>query len=152
MLESVLPGRIRARLPQNLPAETLDVIRAALDKAAAGSRMEYNPRSGGLLVIWQPGPKRDVAVLKVVEAHMAPEAASATGPLSAGIARVSEPANGVNIPWPTMKTVKQGMAVSLGAALVALAFKSERAHIWAGGAFAALLSRHLYVYRKRVFK
>jgi len=152
MLQSVLPGRIRARLPQGLPAETLDVIRASLDKAAAGSHMEYNPRSGGLLVTWQPGPKRDVAVLKVVEAHMTPETASAPGPLSAGIARVSELADGVKIPWPTMKTVKQGMAVSLGAALVALAFKSERAHIWAGGAFAALLSRHLYVYRKRVFK
>jgi len=152
MLESVLPGRIRARLPQGLPAETLNDIRASLDKAAAGSCMEYNPRSGGLLVSWQPGPKRDVAVLKVVEAHMTPEAASAPGSISAGIARVSELANGMNIPWPAMKTVKQGMAVSLGAALVALAFKSERAHMWAGGAFAALLSRHLYVYRKRVFK
>lgn len=152
MLESVLPGRIRARLPLGLPSETQDAIRAALDKAAAGSCMEYNPRSGGLLVTWQPGPKRDVAVLKVVEAHMSPEAASAAGPICSGMARVSELAKGVNIPWPTMKTVKQGMAISLGAALVALAFKSERAHIWAGGAFTALLSRHLYVYRKRVFK
>lgn len=152
MLESVLPGRIRARLPQGLPDETLGTIRASLDKAAAGSCMEYNPRSGGMLVTWQPGPKRDVAVLKVVEAHMTPEAASAPGPICAGIARVSELANGVIIPWPAMKTVKQGMALSLGAALVALAFKSERAHIWAGGAFAALLSRHLYVYRNRVFK
>lgn len=152
MLESVLPGRIRARLPQDLPAETQAAIRAALDKAAAGSCMEYNPRSGSLLVSWQPGPKRDMAVLKVVEANMSPEAAKPAGPICSGMARVSELANGVNIPWPSMRTVKRGMAASLGVALVALALKSERAHIWAGGAFSALLARHLYVYRKRVFK
>ncbi|WP_027191097.1 hypothetical protein [Fundidesulfovibrio putealis] len=152
MLESVLPGRIRARLPQGLPAETQAAIRAALDKAAAGSCMEYNPRSGSLLVSWQPGPKRDVAVLKVVEANMSPEAAKPAGSICSGMARMSELANGVNIPWPAMKTVKKGMLLSLGAALTALVFKSERTHYLAGGVFVALLLRHTHVYRKRMFK
>lgn len=152
MLESVLPGRIRARLPLGLPLETQATIRASLDKAAAGSCMEYNPRSGSLLVSWQPGPKRDVAVLKVVEAHMSPQVASAAGPIGSGMARVSELAKGVNIPWPAMKTVKKGMLLSLGTALTALVFKSERTHYLAGGVFVALLLRHTHVYRKRMYK
>ena len=152
MFDSVLPGRIRARLPQGVDARTQDGIRTALGKAASGACMTYNPRSGGLLVTWPPGPKRDAAVLRVIEAHVKKDVSETAGPAWAGLARVSEMAQGVKIPWPAMRTVKQGMAVSLGAALVALAFKSERTHIWAGGAFAALLSRHLYVYRKRLFK
>ena len=134
-MRSVLPGRIRARLSANMPQEEVGSLQASLEKAAAGSRMEYNPRSGGLLVTWTPGPKRDAAVAKVVQAHVKPAAACPT-----------------KLGWPAMKTVKQGMALSLGVAFTALAFRSERAHIWAGGAFAALLSRHLYVYRKRLFK
>jgi hypothetical protein len=133
MLRSVLPGRIRARLPIELPEDKLAALRAALEKA--GASMVHNPRSGGLLVTWNPGPKRDQAVRKALDAQVKPGAAC---PTKAG--------------WPTMKTVKQGMAVSLGVALAALAVRSERAHMWAGGAFAALLSRHLYVYRKRLFK
>ena len=135
MLQSVLPGRIRARLPLNVPQDEVDSLGAALEKAASGSTVQYNPRSGSLLVTWTPGPKRDAAVLKALSARVKTAAAC---PTKTG--------------WPPMKTVKQGMALSLGVALTALAFKSERVHIWAGGAFAALLSRHLYMYRKRLFK
>ncbi|MFP5223610.1 MAG: hypothetical protein ACLGSA_15065 [Acidobacteriota bacterium] len=158
MLESVLPGRIRVRLPQHLAHKTQDTIRTALDKAAAGSCMEYNPRSGSLLVTWQSSPKRDAAVRKVLETHMASEmhatqeAHPAASPLGTGLARVSELAKGVNIPWPAMKTVKKGMLISLGTALTALAFKSERIHYLAGGTFVALLLRHVHVYRRRMFK
>lgn len=135
MLRSVLPGRIRAYLCASIPQEQIDSLRASLEKAAPGAHMQYNPRSGGLLVTWKPGSKRDAAVLMVIEAQ-----------------RVSVPSCSVKLTWTTMKTVKQGMALSLGVALTALAFRSERVHMWAGGAFAALLSRHLYVYRKRILK
>jgi hypothetical protein len=118
-----------------MPQEKIDSLQASLEKAAPGSRIQYNPRSGGLLVTWKPGAKRDAAVLKVVE-----------------VQSKSVPSNSAKLTWPTMKTVKQGMALGLGVALTALVFRSERVHMWAGGAFAALLSRHLYVYRKRIFK
>ncbi|MBI4806854.1 MAG: hypothetical protein HY795_16685 [Desulfovibrio sp.] len=135
MLRSVLPGRIRAHLGAGMPMEEIDSLQASLEKAAPGAQIHYNPRSGGLLVTWKPGVKRDAAVLKAVEAHFK-----------------SAPSCSPKLTWPTMKTVKQGMALSLGVALTSLAFRSERVHMWAGGAFAALLSRHLYVYRKRIFK
>lgn len=144
MIVSELPGRIRARLSGPLGEQALESLRAAVAKAASGAYVEHNPRSMSVLVVWTPGPRRDAGVRQALQAHLKEAAA----PAAAGTACVTLPA----IKWPSMKTVKKGMAVSLGVALGALALRSERAHAWAGGAFTLLLARHLYVYRKRLFK
>lgn len=136
MLTSILPGRIRARLEPGFPESALQALRDALGQTVTGVALEHNPRSNGLLITYPPGPGHDLAVRKALEEHLTPAARCAR----------KVPA------WPSMRTVKQGMAASLGLALASLALRSERAHAWAGGAFAALLARHLYVYRKRLFK
>ncbi len=137
MYASILPGRIRLRLEPGFSPARLDELRAALGKAAAGLVMTHNPRSGGLLLTYPPGPKRDLAVRRVLDAHLE-QGATPRPPLA--------------LKWPGMRVVKQGMAASLGLAVVSLAFRSERAHAVAGGVFLAGLARHLYVYRKRLFK
>ncbi|MFP5238877.1 MAG: hypothetical protein ACLGQW_03510 [Acidobacteriota bacterium] len=137
MLTSILPGRIRARLEPGYPPAALEALRTALSKACARVAVKYNPRSNSLLVTYPAGPERDRAVRAALAAHTVPAAPACAGKTPR---------------WPSMRTVKQGMAVSLGLALASLALRSERAHAWAGGAFAALLARHLYVYRKRLFK
>ncbi|WP_243312565.1 hypothetical protein [Fundidesulfovibrio agrisoli] len=136
MLTSILPGRIRARLEPGFPEHALQALRAALGEAVTGVTLKHNPRSNSLLITYPPGPGHDRAVRKTLEERLAPAAPCAKRSLA----------------WPSMRSVKRGMAASLGLALAALALRNERAHAWAGGAFAALLARHLYVYRKRLFK
>lgn len=136
MIVSVLPGRVRLRLPAGEQKDKTGTLRAELARTAAEVRVGHNPRSGGLLVTWKPGPKRDAAVMRILESHVPAGRQPSQAPLC----------------MPSMKTVKKGMSVSLAAALLALACRSERAHMWAGGMFAVFLSRHLYVYRKRLFK
>jgi len=135
MIASILPGRIRARVAPGTPPAVVEALREAVASAAPGGAVDYAPRSGGLLITWDAAPEPDAAVLVAVRRVAGPEA---KGP---------RPVN-----WPSMRTVKRGMAVSLGVALAALAVRNERTHIWAGGAFSVLLARHLFVYRKRLFK
>lgn len=137
MYASILPGRIRARLEPGFPQARLEELRAALSKAAAGLVLTHNPRSGAILVTYPPGPKRDLAVRRVLDAHLE-QGAPPKAPLC--------------VKWPSMRVVKQGMAAGLGLAMVSLAFRGERVHALAGGVFLAGLARHLYVYRKRLFK
>lgn len=142
MIVSELPGRIRVRLQKGLDDQALEALRASVGKAASGAKVEHNPLSGSLLVTWTPGPKRDAGVRQALQEVVAASAC----PPKTGVPGLPL------LKWPAMKTVKQGMAVSLGVALTALAFRSERVHAYAGGAFSLLLARHLYVYRKRLFK
>ena len=139
MFTSILPGRVRARLPLDMPESKLEDFRAALAGAALEMKARHNPRSAGLLVTWKPGPRRDAAVMRVLRSRVPASAKGASATPSA-------------VTMPSMKTVNKGMAASLGVALMALAFRSGRAHMWAGGVFALFLGRHLYVYRRRLFK
>lgn len=140
LISHALPGRIRLRHPVSLSpaacAELTERVRAVAPSAA----LEYSPHARSTLV-------------RFAEKDLSPRVLAL---FSKGSQAPPAPCRGaVGLPvlhWPHMRQVKRGMAVSLVASLGLLAARRETAHAVTGGVFLGLLARHLWVYRRRLWK
>jgi hypothetical protein len=135
-----IPGRMRLRPATGLPELAKRLL--ALD---ASCRTELHPRSGSLLLFYDPSRLPQAAAEAAVRRLLTPAAASgegvATAPRQRHYTRASLKLN---------RYAKYGMLAGLGASLVYAATGSTRAHIWTGALFVACLGVHMAVHRHRL--
>lgn len=140
MISHAIPGRIRLRHTSPLSQADLDDLALRIREFAPSAVLEHDPRTLGTLVLFEE---------KEVSSRL-------EGMLGAGQERVAQvacaPRDWTFSRWLTMRRVKRGMAVSLAAAMAMLAVRREGGHALAGGVFLSLLGRHVWVYRKRLWK
>lgn len=139
MITHSIPGRIRVRHAAPLTADALDVLISDIRKAAPSARVEHNPETCGTLILFEEK-----------------EASSAIEQLCGGRAAAAPagdcPMRHLKIPWPSMRAVKRGMSVSLLASMGLLALNREGGHALFGSIFLACLTRHVWVYRRRLIQ
>ena len=138
MITHAIPGRIRFRHGSSLPESRLDELIQGIRDLAPSSTIEINPGTGSILIRF-PEKAAGPAILKLLET----QAGAAQPPARQGR---KGPA------WPHMRHIKRGLAVSLAASLGLLAVRRDAGHAVMGGVFLGLLARHVWVYRKRMWK
>ncbi|WP_028318083.1 hypothetical protein [Desulfobulbus elongatus] len=150
MIVHALPGRIRLRHAAPPSRNELDALGLCVRAVAPSARLTHMPSSGSTLVEFTEHGLTD-AVLSLLQGPScgctAPDrpaavrSAPAAGSASARVFR-----------WPSMSVVKRGMTGSLLVSLGLAALRREGGHGLTGGIFLVFLSRHLWVYRKRLLK
>ncbi|WP_310601400.1 hypothetical protein [Desulfobulbus sp.] len=139
MITHALPGRIRLRHSRPPGSEELAQLLRQIGAVAPSATLSHSPRSGTTLIEFTEQTCSG-EVLALLQAGSCDRAASAP-----------KRQNGLCC-WPSMTAVKRGMTGSLLATLGLAALRREGGHILAGGIFLACLSRHLWVYRRRLWK
>ncbi len=140
MISHAIPGRIRLRHTSPLSQTDIDDLALRIRELAPSAVLEHDPRTLGTLILFEE-KEASSGIADLVGTGQERTAAPACTPLDWSVSR-----------WLTMRRVKRGMAVSLTASLALLAARREDGHALAGGVFLALLGRHVWVYRKRLWK
>ncbi|WP_353115091.1 HMA2 domain-containing protein [Nitratidesulfovibrio sp.] len=143
MISSFIDGRVRIRCDALRNPEAAAAIEGTLRETPGVLSATANPRTGGLLVEYDPDAVTQEQLLeaaKMLEAFAAQEPAA---PKKSCCCRRLTKAE-------AMRISKRGMAGSLAALVLFGLAGRERAHIVAGGLFLAFNAYHLYAYRKRV--
>jgi hypothetical protein len=140
MISHAIPGRIRLRHTSPLSQTDIDDLALRIRELAPSAVLEHDPRTLGTLILFEE-KEAGSGIADLVGAGQERAAAPACTPRDWSVSR-----------WLTMRRVKRGMAVSLTASLALLAARREDGHALAGGVFLALLGRHVWVYRKRLWK
>jgi hypothetical protein len=135
MISHMTPGRIRLRHAAPLTQAALEALARHIRSVAPSAVLKHTPQTSGTLVLFDEK-----------------ELSSRVLALFTSGEKVSRPANLPARCWPPMRQIKRGMAVSLLAFLGLLVVRREGAHAAMGGVFLSLLARHLWVYRKRIWK
>lgn len=139
MIAHVLPGRIRLRHAALLSRDELDQLVRLIREIAPSATLTHSPRSGSTLVVFAEHDRTGelLALIQPASPHQPGRSAVSCRP---------------RLRWPSMTMVKRGMTGSLAASLTLLALRREGGHALAGSLFLLCLSRHLWVYRKRLVK
>lgn len=139
MIAHVLPGRIRLRHAAPLTKDELAMLSQRIREIAPSVSLTHTPQSGSTLVTFAEHHRTPavLALIQPVAPHKPCRVAASCRP---------------RLRWPSMTMVKRGMTGSLAASLGLLALRREGGHALAGGLFLVFLSRHLWVYRKRLVK
>ena len=140
MISHAIPGRIRLRHSASLSLSALADLTARVRAVAPSAVLEHNPRARSTLVLFQE-KELSSRVLALFPREDRPLPSRNRG-------AISRPAGC----WPHMRQIKRGMTVSLLASLGLLAAGQKGTHGVMGGIFLGLLSRHLWVYRKNIWK
>lgn len=140
MISHAIPGRIRLRHTSPLSRTDLDDLALRIRELAPSAVLEHDPRTLGTLILFQE-KEAGARLADMLGAGQERGTVPACAPRDWGVSR-----------WLTMRRVKRGMAVSLAASLTLLAARREGGHALAGGIFLSLLGRHVWVYRKRLWK
>lgn len=140
MISHAIPGRIRLRHPASLSSVDLAELAVRVRDVAPSAVLEYNPQARSTLVLFQE-KELSSRVLALFpgkdQASLCPAGGSSCLPA---------------VRWPPMRQIKRGMTVSLFASLGLLAARQKDSHGVMGAVFLGLLSRHLWVYRKKIWK
>lgn len=139
MIAHVLPGRIRLRHAIPVSRDELDQLDQRIREIAPSATLTHSPRSGSTLVVFAEHDRTGelLALIGPASSHQPVRSALACRP---------------RFRWPSMTMVKRGMTGSLAASLGLLALRREGGHALAGSLFLLCLSRHLWVYRRRLVK
>lgn len=140
MISHAIPGRIRLRHAASLSPAALAELTARVRNVAPSAVLEHNPQARSTLVLFQ---EKDLnpRVLALFSSKDQASPCPARG-------SICLPA----LHWPHMRQIKRGMTVSLLASLGLLAARQKDGHGVLGAVFLGLLSRHLWVYRKKIWK
>lgn len=139
MIVHILPGRIRLRHGGPLSTDQLDALGRRIRAIAPSATLTQTGKTASILVEFAER-ERTGAVVALLEPRAR---VRSTGPAGPGRSRFG---------WPSMTVVKRGMIGSLLGSLGLVALRREGGHALAGGVFLLFLSRHLWVYRKRLVK
>jgi hypothetical protein len=107
-------------------------------------RTEWHPKSGSLLLFYDPARLPQLVVEAAVRRLLAPAAAPEENAPPARQRHYTRASLTLN------RYAKYGMLAGLGASLVYAASGSTRAHVWTGALFVACLGAHLAVHRHRL--
>lgn len=164
-IASHVPGRLRLRHPAlGRSAGNAEVV-AALAVREGVSSAAGNPRTAGVLVLYDaaalPPDEAEVAVLNVLASVTGPEADGATAEdLEVGASETS-PSDAISATRPSARTrfaatyrkvrvpVNIAMLATLGGSLLALGI-GRKAHAALGVAHLGVLALHLVQYRRRL--
>lgn len=138
MITHAIPGRIRLRHGTLQPQEALDELMEKIRALAPSATLDYSSCSGASLIRFEETEASDEIVRMLGGKAEKPASGCAVG---GGVMR-----------WPSMRTVKRGMALSLAGSMGLLALRREGGHALLGGIFLTMLTRHVWVYRKRLWK
>ena len=151
-ISHTIPGRIRLRHTLPLSATALGELTALVRSVAPSAELQHSPQTCGTLVLFKEVAKSAEVVALLKER----ETPSQKPVHQIRPAHHRHRRHGHNINplggWPKMGSIKRGMAASLAASLLLVALDRERGHAMLGGLFLGLLSRHLWVYRKRLWQ
>jgi hypothetical protein len=137
MITHAIPGRIRLRHPSSPTQDALDELMARIRALAPSATIEHSQRSGASLIRFD-----ETEVSGDIVRMLGGKADSGKTPrVGCAVLR-----------WPSMGTIKRGMSFSLVGSLGLLAARREGGHALLGGIFLTLLARHVWVYRKRLWK
>ncbi|MFN2355331.1 MAG: hypothetical protein ABR512_12500 [Desulfopila sp.] len=139
MISHVLPGRIRLRHAAPLSPESLAELTLQIQSVVPSGMLNHNPQTGSTLILFAEKELTSQVL------SLFPTEKKALCPVSGS---VSLPA----LRWPHMRHIKRGMTVSLLTSLGLLVLRREGSHAAIGGVFLSFLGRHLWVYRKRIWK
>ena len=149
LLASSVPGRVRLRGAALRSEKALARLQAAVQECAGVTECRTNARVGSVLLRYEPQRvppaelfARLTEVLPPVPAAAAPRAAA---PIAQRRARAQRRRR-INL------TTEYGMALTLGASLLAAATGAKGAHVLAGSVFTALLAQHLITYRRTLLR
>lgn len=139
MISHAIPGRIRLRHTAPLSPASLAELTLRVQSVVPSGVLNHNPQTCGTLILFEE-KELTSQVLALFPAEM-----NAFCP-------VSRPVNLPALHWPHMRQIKRGMMVSLLTSLGLLVLRREGNHAAIGGIFLGFLGRHLWVYRKRIWK
>lgn len=147
MIVHAIPGRLRLRHAQALTEPALESLAERIRAVAPSAVVEHTPATRGTLVRYEEKDRAPELMALLAEP------ADLAGVMPTSQRRSCGPSSRKGaLRWPAMRQIKQGMALSLGASLGLAAMRRERGHAVAGGVFLGLLARHLWVYRRRLWK
>jgi hypothetical protein len=126
------------------PATGLPELIKHLLALDASCRVEPHPRSGSLLLFYDPARLPQPAAEAAARRLLPPAAAPGEGSKALRQRHYTRASLKLN------RYAKYGMLAGLGASLVYAATGSTRAHIWTGALFIACLGAHMAVHRRRL--
>jgi hypothetical protein len=132
----VLPGRIRLRPSAPLNDHAMQVISVHICTIDPSAELVYSAVSGSVLITFRKKERTAdiLALLRLQTAEPVPKRRNVK----------------TIIRYLPSSTVKKGMMAALLTSLGLIAMGKERGHVLSGGLFLLLLSRHLWVYRRRL--
>lgn len=135
MISHSIPGRLRLRHVAPLSGASLEELTARVRAVAPSAMLHYTPQTKSTLIIFEEtGLNSKMLALFASEEKTPP------------------PAKPPLLCWPAMGQIKRGMSASLLTSLGLAVVRREGGHAMMGGVFLGLLARHLWVYRKRLWK
>jgi hypothetical protein len=139
MISHVLPGRIRLRHAAPITPESLAELTAQVQSVVPSGLLNHNPQTRSTLILFE-------------EKDLTSQVLALFPPGLKAVCPVSKPVGLHALRWPHMRQVKRGMTLSLLTSLGLLVMRREGSHAAIGGIFLGFLGRHLWVYRKRIWK
>ncbi len=137
MITHQIPGRFRIRTPSLTVSDTAREVEKTLKSLPGVTDTAVNLRTGSLLVLYDTSEIHPSSVPTLLE-RIAPKL-----PRKASRSAASKRAGAV---------LEKKIMLGLLPILIVLGFAdAEKAHIYAGAAFAALAGHHVYERRKRLF-
>ncbi len=132
----VLPGRIRLRPSVLLDDQVITIITERIRRIVPTVKLVHSAASGSLLITFE-------------EKALTANVLALLGPWPEQEVRRRTARSNLRY-LPSSRTAKRGMAAALLAALGLVAMGRETGHGLSGGLFLLFLSRHLWIYRRRL--
>lgn len=153
LVASSVPGRVRLRGAALRSTKMLARLHEALQDCEGVTACSANARVGSVLLRYEPA-RLPLPELLARLAEALPPAAreAATAPQRALDAPHTRRRAQAARRRRVNAAVQCGMALSLGASLLAAATGATRAHVLAGCMFTALLAQHLYTWRRPLLR
>jgi len=137
LITQAIPGRIRLRHSQSLTEAALEKMALEVRAITPSATLTYNGQTRCTLILFEEHSQTDLLQALWTAKTPSRPVTSNRQPSSRRLA---------------MRRIKRGMAVSLLTSMGLLILRRENEHGAAGGIFLALLSRHVWEYRKRLWE
>lgn len=146
---SHVPGRLRVRDQLWRNAPQLTRLRQVLEQVSGVRMVETNPRTGSLLVLFDPA-LTDAKTLLGLLGQSTPVSGSPPSAQSESTPKPKRQRRSMRL--QVNQAAKLGMIGSLGVSLGLAAAGAKKGHALAGGAFLAVLAAHLTVHRRHILR
>ena len=165
-ITSAISGRIRLRHPSLRQACWAEQLRKAADFLPGIRALEINPRTGSLLLQYDPASLSQEMLIEIAEAWLQQLPPPVKTSLRTSSSFTLSVLPDMSTVFPVVfrgrrmlrgvgrarlsKTVNRGMLVSLAASLALAAVGRIKGHVVVGGVFLVCTALHLYLFRNRL--
>lgn len=153
---SSTPGRIRLRHASLHASAARSALCHALEKVEGVTRATANPKTGSVVVYYDPRRSTAAAMEAALAKHCnaawtgapAPKDGATAAPPAAPAPQLHAPSTRVRV----NRLAKRGMLLGLGASLALAALGNKRWHAATGLVFVGCLAAHLTVHRRHLLR